>query len=255
MELNFKEFGQGEPVIILHGLFGMLDNWQTLGRQLADHFSVFIVDQRNHGRSPHVPEIDYPSMAEDLRHFMVNQWIHHAHIIGHSMGGKTAMEFATRNPDMVDKLVVIDIAPKAYPGGHGPIFEALQAVDVDNISDRKEADEHLKTMIDNWSIRQFLLKNLHRRKGGGYEWKMNLPAIWEDYPKILQSIQCDTPFEHPALFVRGGKSNYIQDEDWSEIQKLFPKARLETIENAGHWVHAEAPDELLKLLQGFLDEE
>ncbi len=252
MELNFKTFGHGDPIIILHGLFGTLDNWQTIARHLANHHSVYIVDQRNHGRSPHMAEMDYPAMAEDLKHFLERHWIYKTHIIGHSMGGKTAMQFALDFPDMVDKLVVVDIAPKTYPGGHEAIFEALFAVKPDEIQDRSQAENILAGRIPDNGVVQFLLKNLSRSKHGGYEWKMNLPVILKDYPKILAGINSDEKFEKPVLFIRGAKSNYIQDEDWPGILRLFPDARLQTIENAGHWVHADAPDALLKSVEHFL---
>ncbi len=138
MDLNYKTFGSGEPVIILHGLFGMLDNWKTMAKRLAEHYTVYIVDQRNHGRSPHTDEINYPLMAEDLRLFMENNWLYHAHLIGHSMGGKTVMQFALDNPDMTDRLVVIDIAPKAYTSNHDAIFDALLSVDISSLGSRKK---------------------------------------------------------------------------------------------------------------------
>ena len=157
MHLNFKEFGQGDPVIILHGLFGTLDNWQTIAKQLAENHTVYIVDQRNHGRSPHTDDHDYLCMAEDLRQFMEANWIFKAHIIGHSMGGKTAMQFAFDFPDMVDKLVVVDISPKAYPGSHHHIFDALLSLDLKNIDGRNDADIHLAQTIDDPGVRLFLI--------------------------------------------------------------------------------------------------
>ena len=142
--LNYKTFGQGEPIIILHGLFGMLDNWQTIGKQLAEQYSVYLIDQRNHGRSSHTGSISYAEMADDLAAFMEEHWIHKAHIIGHSMGGKTAMQFALHYPDMVDTLIIIDITPKRYSGGHQAIFDALFALDIDAVTDRQMAEDHLR---------------------------------------------------------------------------------------------------------------
>lgn len=252
MELNFKEFGQGDPIIILHGLFGTSDNWQTLAKQLAKDYTVFIVDLRNHGRSPHDDEFNYKVMAEDLRYFMESHWIYEARVIGHSMGGKTAMQFALDYPDMVEKLVVVDIANQAYKGGHERIFKALLSLDLDSVSNRKEADEFLKNQIEDFGVRQFLLKNLTRDKDGGYEWKMNLPIIHENYQAILSEIEGDEPFENATLFVKGGLSKYITNENFKTTQQLFPHAELKTIEKVGHWVHAEAPKELLQMLKGFL---
>lgn len=255
IELNYKTFGQGDPIVILHGLFGTLDNWQTIGRKLAEHHSVFLVDQRNHGRSPHTDELDYPLMAYDLEHFMENQWMFKATIMGHSMGGKTAMQFALLHPGMVEKLIVVDIAPKAYQGGHQPIFDALLNLNPEHISDRSEADARLKERIGEQSIRQFLLKNLSRKKGkDGYQWKMNLPVIHKHYPDLLKGLKVyDAPFEGEVLFIRGGRSNYIQEEDFYTIRELFPNAQVETIDEAGHWVHAEAPEKLLKLVLSFIE--
>jgi len=254
MDLHFKTFGEGEPLIILHGLFGTLDNWQTLGKRLADHYMVYLVDQRNHGRSPHEPEMDYPRMADDLRAFMQENWIHRAHILGHSMGGKTAMEFALRNPDMTDRVIVVDIAPKTYEPGHNEIFEALRSLDPEALQDRQEADHALAKDIADRGIRMFLLKNLSRRKEGGFRWKMNLDAIYKNYERILQKPSGQEPFHGEALFIRGERSRYIQPQDEQLIHAYFPQARLETVPRAGHWVHAEAPDALYDLVTQFLAE-
>ncbi len=242
MNLNFKSFGSGEPLIILHGLFGTLDNWQTLARRFADHYTVYVVDQRNHGRSPHLDTMDYPALAEDLKAFMESQWIYNAHLIGHSMGGKTVMQFSADYPDMISKMIVVDIAPKAYPGLHEPIFDALFSLDLGAIQSRQEAEALLEPRIEDLSIRQFLMKNLTRSKSGGFEWKMNLPVIYKYYGHILAPISVREAFEAPALFIRGSRSPYILDDDWSLIQDYYPNANLFTIEGAGHWVHAEAPD-------------
>jgi len=251
MELNFKSFGQGDPVIILHGLFGMLDNWQTIAKKLADNYTVFLVDQRNHGRSPHDDQFDYPTMAADLMAFMESQWIHQSHVIGHSMGGKTAMEFALTYPDSIDHLVVVDIAPKSYEGGHQAIFEALFSLNLKEIENRKEAEQALEAKISDFGVRQFLLKNLSRNKAGYYEWKMNLPAIHKNYQNILAATQATGTMEAPTLFIKGGQSNYIEDTDEDLIHSFFPTAKIKTIEKAGHWVHAEAPKELLGEVEAF----
>ncbi len=251
MELNFKQFGQGDPLIILHGLFGMLDNWQTIAKKLAEDHTVFILDQRNHGRSPHDPEFDYKIMAEDLQCFMEQQWIYNAHIIGHSMGGKTAMQFALDYPEMVDKLVVVDIAPKKYAGGHQLIFEALLSLDLDAIENRKDAESKIMEKIPQFSVRQFLLKNLSRKKEGGYAWKMNLEAIHNNYQNILGNISGEG-VDIPSLFIRGGKSDYIQDDDFPKIQEFFPNSEFQTIEESGHWVHAQKPMELLESIRNFI---
>ncbi|MBK7409473.1 MAG: alpha/beta fold hydrolase [Saprospirales bacterium] len=252
MELNHKVLGHGDPVIILHGLFGTLDNWQTVGRLLSEDYQVFLVDQRNHGRSPDIPEHTYEGMVNDLDYFMEFNWIHHTYLIGHSMGGKTAMQYALHHPDKVRKLVVIDIAPKAYAGGHEGIFEALRSLDLTQVKERGDAEAHLRKYIDSYGVLQFLLKNLSRGKDGTYSWKMNLPVLHEHYQDILGEVEGDTPYEGPTLFIRGSESPYIQDSDWPRILDFFPNAQLATVEGAGHWVHADAPEELLELLRTFL---
>ncbi|MBV6428240.1 MAG: Esterase YbfF [Haliscomenobacter sp.] len=253
MHLNYKVMGEGFPLVILHGLFGTLDNWQTLGKQLSRQFTVYLVDQRNHGRSPHLPHQDYPAMAEDLHQFMEAHWVYEAHVLGHSMGGKTAMEFALEYPDMVKKLVVVDIAPKPYESGHEDIFQALSAVDLPALTSRQEAEYTLRQYIREDGVVQFLLKNLSRHKDGHFEWKMNLPVLREYYDEILAPPVAKGYFTGETLFVRGGRSKYILDEDQAAIRTFFPNYRLETIPDAGHWVHAEAPSALLELVQAFLN--
>lgn len=252
ISLNFKEFGQGEPVIILHGLFGMLDNWQTIGRQLGEHFSVYIIDQRNHGRSPHTDDFSYPILADDLQHFMEANWMYQAHIIGHSMGGKTAMQFAMQYPDMLKSLHVIDIAPKKYSGGHELIMDTLKEIDLTKVQDRKEAESFMMSRIPEFGTRQFLLKNLTRNESNGdFEWKMNLPILQREYDNILDNIS-EGVFEGETHFYRGDKSDYITNEDIASMKEKFPNMTLDTIENAGHWVHAEQPKALYQLLEGYL---
>ncbi len=252
MKLNYKVFGAGQPLIILHGLFGSLDNWQRIAKELSGDFKVYIVDQRNHGRSPHAEEMNFEVMAADLLELMEDEGLERAHILGHSMGGKTAMQFALSHPGRSDKLIVVDIAPKKYLPGHELIFKALFALEPSKISSRQEADRALSKMIGNENIRLFLLKNLQRTPDGHFQWKMNLPVLYKNYPRILEEIRSLYPFEHPALFIRSEHSGYILDEDIAKIKELFPKARIVTIKNTGHWVHAEAPREFVSLVRQFL---
>ncbi len=252
MKLNYKQFGQGEPIIILHGLFGTLDNWQTIAKKLAENHMVFIIDQRNHGKSPHSDEFSYKIMAEDLKGFMFQHHIYEAIIMGHSMGGKVAMRFALDYPDMVSKLIVVDIAPKKYKGGHQTIFEAMFDLDLENLTDRRAIDEVLKVKIPDDGIRLFLMKNLARQKEGGYRWKMNLPVLYKNYQEILSTIEVDDAYDDEVLFIRGGQSKYIRDEDILDIQEIFPLMQLETIPNTGHWLHAEAPKIFIKIVNNFI---
>jgi esterase len=258
IQLNYKEFGQGEPVIILHGLFGTLDNWQTIAKQLGETHLVYILDLRNHGKSPHTEGVmSYHILAEDVALFMQQNWIHSATIIGHSMGGKVSMQMSMDYPDLVEKLIVVDIAPKKYKGGHEEIFDALLNLDLSKLTDRKVAEVYLMDKLKNdVGTVQFLLKNLSRHLNtegvGNFEWKMNLPVLNRDYHILMDTFEVNTTFDKDTLFIRGGNSNYIRDEDFETIKSIFSKAKLETVEGAGHWVHAEKPKELLEKMLKFL---
>lgn len=246
--LHRKILGEGRPIVILHGLFGMLDNWVTLGKALAEHYKVILVDQRNHGNSPHTIDHDYSLMADDLLHMCNDEHLDRLILIGHSMGAKTAMRFALDHPEKVDALIVIDMGVKTYSGGHESIFRALRSLDLTAIASRKDADEKLGEAIQDPAIRQFLMKNLHRTSEGGYSWKFNFEALYNHYGKILSNIATEHPYPKGVAFIRGGHSGYISDADWEGIQRVFPKAQLFTIPNAGHWVHADQPAYLLELV-------
>ena len=252
MELNHKVFGSGDPVIILHGLFGMLDNWQSIAKKLAADYMVYIVDQRNHGRSPRMDTHSYPDMAEDLATFMESNWIHSAHIVGHSMGGKTAMQLAMDHPDLVETLTVIDISPTISTRGHDEVFAALNSVDIAHLEKRSEAAESIAQHLDQEGVKQFLLKNLSRKKEGGYDWKMNLSVLESEYPNILAPISGSTSYDDPVLFIKGGKSKHIVEADFELMRELFPNYQLKDIPHAGHWVHADAPAETLELIKSFI---
>jgi pimeloyl-ACP methyl ester carboxylesterase len=192
-------------------------------------------------------------MAEDLLTFMHENWIHEAHIVGHSMGGKVAMKFALNNPDMVRKLVVVDIAPKVYEGNHETVLNALKGLDLDSLESRSEAETYFRKCLEEESTVQFLLKNLTREKDGNYRWKMNLPVITDHYQEILGFKTSNEQFEGETLFIRGEKSDYIIPEEFSSFLKLFPGAELKTISNAGHWVHAENSSDFLLVISEYLN--
>ncbi len=251
IQLFSREFGAGSPVLILHGLFGFSDNWQTIAKGLATEHLVVTPDLRNHGRSPHVPTHSYPEMAEDLRVFMEEKWMFHAAVVGHSMGGKVAMQLALTYPDMVEKLVVVDMEPGQAEDNHSDIIDALLGLDLSKMTQRSEAEAYLAKRIPDFGTRQFLLKNITRKDNGSFTWKMNLPVLWKHYQDILAAVTGE-PFEKPTLFVRGSRSNYVQDSEWEKAKHLFPNAELVTIEGTGHWVHAEKPKELLEVLREFL---
>ena len=253
MDLNFKAYGAGQPVVLLHGLFGSLDNWHRISVQLAQHFHVFAVDQRNHGGSPHAREMSYPLMAADLEEFMDVQHLESAFVLGHSMGGKTAMQFALLHPQRVSKLVIVDIGPRAYSPRHSDILEAMLGLKPENFQTRKEMEEKLAPAIPELPLRQFLLKSVTRNHEGRFQWKLGLEEIAAQYPKLSQAVT-GPPFIKPTLFLRGEHSDYLQEHDLKEIRKLFPLANLKTIHNAGHLVHVENPQLFLQEILSFFGE-
>jgi len=253
MKLNYKMFGQGKPVIILHGVFGMLDNWQHIAKTLGKHYWVITLDLRNHGKSPHSEIFNYDVMAEDILDFIEQQGIKKANFIGHSMGGKVAMTLSLEYPEFVNKLIIIDIGIKSYAPRHNFIFKALCAFDISKYSKRNDIENILIGKIPNKKIVQFLLKNIKRdKKSGSFLWKMNLKAIKNNYDKINEPISSDFPFSGKTLFIKGENSDYILEKDKNSIRNLFPNAKFITINNAGHWVHSEQPDKLIRVIDNFL---
>ena len=252
MQLHFKQLGHGEPLVLLHGLFGSGDNWFGVAPKLVEKFHVFAPDLRNHGHSPHHTEMDYPLMAADVEKFFVAQKIESARVIGHSMGGKVAMQFALDFPVRVKKLVVVDMAPRAYARTHDKIFAALLALDLAVFQTRQQIEEALAPEIPSLNLRRFLLKNLGRDERGGFFWQMSLRGVAENYSRLGEVLSLQNQFEKPALFLRGGKSDYINAADEFEIRRHFPAAEIQTITVASHWVHADAPDEFARRVLDFL---
>jgi pimeloyl-ACP methyl ester carboxylesterase len=252
--LHSNIIGKGRPLLILHGFLGMSDNWKTLGAEYAEKgFEVHLIDQRNHGRSFWSEDFNYTLLANDLKVYMDHHHIEKAIIIGHSMGGKTAMEFACRYPERVESLIVADIAPKYYPPHHDYIINALVALSPDDLTSRKEADEALSRRLSDWGIRQFLLKNLYRKEKDQLAFRFNLVVLAEKMNEIGATISATDSFGGPTLFLRGSRSEYVNMQDFPEIKKHFPLARIETIENAGHWLHAENPAQFLEKSLNFIN--
>lgn len=252
MKLFYRELGgKGQPLIILHGLFGSSDNWLTQAKMLAGKFHVYTIDQRNHGQSPHSDDFNYDLLADDIHGFLIMNAIDDPIVLGHSMGGKAAMKFAIAHQELLSKLIVVDIAPKAYPVQHTKIIEGLKSIPVDSISSRNEAEEILSGYVDEHDVRQFLLKNLQRKPEGGFAWRVNLPAIEKNIEKIGEGISSAKKFEKPTLFIRGSRSNYVLDEDQALINEIFPQAILRTMET-GHWVQAEKPGEFVDEIVNFI---
>ncbi len=252
MELNYKVFGEGFPVIILHGLLGSLDNWQSIAKVIAVSYKVYIVDQRNHGRSGHSDDFSYSLIVADLEEFYAAHKIEKAHIIGHSMGGKVAMQFAFKNPDKVEKLIVVDVAPVQYGDRHSHIFKGLLGIDLSKAAEREDVEAQLRdaTKEDEGTI-QFLMKGLHRNDANEFEWRFNVAALWKAYNAISDEVS-GASFEGKTLFIKGQKSSYITAENYGVISDYFPNNELTEIDGAGHWVHAEKPKEFTEEVLRFL---
>jgi pimeloyl-ACP methyl ester carboxylesterase len=252
--LHSRIIGEGEPLLILHGFLGMSDNWKTLGGQYAkNEFQVHLIDQRNHGKSFHSENFNYELLANDLKNYMAHHNIPKANLIGHSMGGKTVMQFACSNPELVKKLIVADIAPKYYPPHHNEIINGLVSLNFDKINSRSEADNELAKHLSDFGIRQFLLKNLYWVEKGKLGFRFNLSILQDKMEEIGENISTTATFTGETLFLRGDKSEYILQNDFDSIKRHFPKATISTISNAGHWLHAENPKEFFSKTLNFLN--
>ncbi len=253
MKLHYRTMGEGKPLVILHGVFGSSDNWQTLGRYFSEWCKVYLVDLRDHGFSPHSDSLDLDGMVGDLKELVDDEGFEDFDVIGHSMGGKVAMRFAQLHPDLLGTLIVVDMAPKRYEMRHGDLIDALRSLDLERIEGRKDADRKLAERIPDFGVRQFLLKNLHRKGQEEWEWKMNLSLIERDLPKINEPLP-EQSVELPTFFIRGGRSDYIEDDDEPLLKHYFPQAELKTVEGSGHWVHAEAPKAFYQIVEDLLRE-
>ncbi|MBU3663477.1 MAG: alpha/beta fold hydrolase [Bacteroidetes bacterium] len=254
MKLNYKIYGAGKPLIILHGFMGSLDNWHSLATRFGESYQVFTVDQRNHGKSPHTEAHSIPLMVADLHAFIQSHNLENVSIIGHSMGGKVAMAFALQYPNLVEKIIVVDIAPRKYKRGHDDVFDAIFAINLNSINSRKDAEAAMIPLMPDFGTRQFLLKNLDRLEDGSYQWKMNLPVLHAYYDEITQEVNNNTPFSKPTLVIKGGNSRYISEQDKIDFLNLFPIYQFIEIPNAGHWVHAEQPNLFYEAVITFLNQ-
>lgn len=254
MKLFYRHFGQGKPIIILHGLFGLSDNWVTHAKRLAEKFSVYLPDLRNHGQSPHSPTFNYSAMADDLHEFVEEHDLKNPIIIGHSMGGKVAMWFALEYPDLLEKLIVVDISPVKYPDrdAHFDIINAMMSVNFELVHTREEVAEQLKYSITDPGTRLFILKNLYRKTKNTFDWRLNLNAISSNMDLMFAGVEVKGTYGKPVMFIKGGKSDYIKEEHTSLIMKFFPMAQITTIPEAGHWVHVDSPDGICRLFNQFL---
>lgn len=250
MKLEAKEYGDGRPLIVLHGILGAGSNWHSISKNIfSQHFRVFALDLRNHGHSPHGSPMTLRVMAEDVIEFMDDHELESATLLGHSMGGKVAMELAVHHPEKLDRLIVVDISPFGYPDGHTHLFRAMSDLRLDSFEKRPQVDAALAVDVRDLAIRQFLLKNLHRGSEG-FEWRINLPQIIVDYDHLRGPVT-EAVCTVPTLFIRGTKSDYITDNDIDSIRKQFPNSTFVDIADAGHWVHAEQPEQLAKEVISF----
>ena len=255
VQLHYTVCGQGSAVVLLHGLFGAGDNLGLIQRRLAQKHRVFAVDLRNHGRSPHADTMSLPEMAEDLNGLLLGQRIGSCDLLGHSLGGKVAMQFALTNPSSVRRLVVVDIATKQYPPWHRPIIDALLGLPLDTMNTREQLDAALAQAIPQKLVRQFLLKSVERTPDGNFRWRLNLSALNENLEQLNQPVRQDAVFRGPVLFIKGGKSDYIAPQDEPAIKRLFPCAQFQEMPEAGHWVHSDAPDAFAASVVNFFDAE
>ncbi len=254
MKLFCHTFGEGPPLIILHGLFGMSDNWVTIGKRLSEKYRVYIPDLRNHGRSPHSPVFDFPALEDDLLELIETNDIEKPVLIGHSLGGKTVMHFALHQPQMVEKLIVVDISLRKYPHNaeHQALIDAMLAADLPGMRSRSDVDRQIAKTIESPALRQFILKNVYWREKGTLGWRLNIGAINRNLHAVFEGVAVTGEYDGPALFIRGGRSNYVSEEDLDVIRKKFPGAVVRTIAQAAHWVQADAPGEFMGIVEDFL---
>lgn len=251
VELNAGVKGQGPPLMLMHGLFGAGDTLGGVRRRLTSDYAVHSLDLRNHGDSPHTESMSYPEMAADVLAYMDSLGLDQAHLLGHSMGGKIAMELALMAPQRVARLIVADIAPVVYEPHHDAIQQALETLDPAAVKSRREADAVLSQYIAEKGVRQFLLTNLVPAQGG-FRWRMNVPGILACYKQIMAAPTADGVYKGPTLFIRGGNSDYIQSSHQDAVQRFFPNADLKVIPEVGHWLHAEKPELFARVCHRFL---
>lgn len=255
MELKYKKYGeQGPHLIILHGLLGSLDNWQSIAQILSAHFQVYSIDQRNHGRSPHSTEINYQILAEDLEQFILQHQLENVVLMGHSMGGKVAMHYALSYPDKLSKLIVVDIAPKTYEGGHEIILELMTNFDLKSVNSRQEIETHFFERLRSKGLVQFVTKNIGRKSDNSFYWKCNLEAIVNNYEQLMEFPASKNQFLGSTYFIKGLLSDYIQESDSFYIQQYFPNAKVFEIKNASHWVHSDNTADFVNTLKYILQE-
>jgi pimeloyl-ACP methyl ester carboxylesterase len=264
MKLFCRKYGNGPPLVILHGLYGSSDNWVTIAKKLGNSFTVYLPDQRNHGQSPHSQIHDYDSMRDDLFELAGDLNLKKFFLAGHSMGGKTAISFALKWPEMLNGLLIADISPFTNETGrqsiyvqHFTILNAILSFDLDKISTRREAGNVLLEKIPSVKVRELILKNLQRTADNNFAWKLNAQSILKNLEKIMEGVERQTDFSQqiigfPVIFLKGGDSDYLPAVDFRDIRNVFPAAEIIEIPGAGHWIHIDKPDEVVKNLKNLL---
>lgn len=252
--LNSKITGDKDKhLLILHGLFGQADNFATLAKQFAEFYTVHAMDLRNHGRSFHSDDMSFDAMSEDILNYLNHHRIETCYLLGHSLGGRSVIEFSYKHPEKIDKLIVADMAPKAYPPHHQSILKALNSVEFEKVEKRSDVEEILKQYIPDTGTRQFLLKNVYHAENGKYAFRFNLKTLTDSYDGMVGGNLSEGVFDKPTLFLRGSKSDYVLNEDFDLIHKHFPQAEIQTIADSGHWVHAENPQDFFQKTIAFLE--
>lgn len=252
LKLHYKEFGSGEPLVLVHGLFGSLENLGGIAKILAKQFKIYSLDMRNHGRSPHSNQMDHQVMTDDIVRFLDGKGIKEASFIGHSMGGKVVMQLALSYPEYIKKLIVADIAPVKYGERHNDVFAGLLAINPKTVKSRIEADKILQQHIKELPVRSFLLKNLVKSTESGFCWRMNLPVLHKQYKNIIDGQVFDKPYQEDVLFIKGGLSDYLLPKYREMILTMFPKVQVREIPNTGHWLHAEKPELFCRVVERFI---
>ena len=250
MKLHYQRLGQGKPLVIVHGLFGSSDNWRSMARYFAKFYQVISVDLRNHGRSPHDEKQDFNSMADDLFELCDELQLREVNLLGHSLGGKVVMQFACDHPELVEKMVIVDISPRQYWSEHTPLMDAMMALDLLQFSSRTQVDEALAEKIPDKTVRQFLLMNLVS-EDGKLNWRINLPALKQNYQQLMAPVCDSVALTMPTLFIYGEQSDYVTEQDRVLIASQFNQVSFESIP-AGHWVHAERPQQFKQVVEEFL---
>jgi pimeloyl-ACP methyl ester carboxylesterase len=252
MRLHYELQGEGRPLLVLHGFLGSSDNWRGMRKRFAATYKVFSLDQRNHGSSPHSSSMNYGVMAGDVREFMFEQGLSQISLLGHSMGGKVAMQFACESPEAIDKLVILDIGPKAYPPTHRLLLQAMQNLKLGGLKTYGQAEAALHATIADSALSKFVVKNLTRDPNGAFQWRIGLDELAANYDQLIKAPAIPNRFEKPTCFIRGALSRFIEDQDFAAIRESFPFAEFHTVPNAGHWVHIDAPAEVHRIVDEYL---